>query len=133
MLVIAWAGMRGVVTVAAVQTIPAGTPHAATVVLAAFLVALITLVLFGLTLPTVIARMRSVRRAAEDKRDAVQALLRRIGEAAIDTLGPLEEQTIDGEPLDPELVTTMKDRIIPRLVSGSRQFRRPSRTPRADG
>ncbi len=48
---IAWAGMRGVVTVAAAQTIPAGTPHRATVVLAAFLVALITLVLFGLTLP----------------------------------------------------------------------------------
>ncbi len=54
-LVVAWAGMRGVVTVAAAQTIPAGTPHRATVVLAAFLVALITLVLFGLTLPTVIA------------------------------------------------------------------------------
>ena len=55
--------------------------------LAAFLVALITLVLFGLTLPTVIRRMRFESESAEDKQDAVQALLRQIGESAVDTLG----------------------------------------------
>lgn len=121
--VVGWAGMRGVVTVAAVQTIPAGTPQVDTVVLAAFLVALITLVLFGLTLPMVIARMSFAAESAEDKRDSVQSLLRRVGEDAIDTLGPLEEQTIGGEPIDPELVTTMKDRIVPGIVSGSSQFR----------
>ena len=120
-LVLAWAGMRGVVTVAAVQTIPPGTPHAATVVLAAFLVALITLVIFGLTLPTVIAKMRFSAEDAADKRDSVQALMRRVGEEAIDALGPLEEQTVDGEPLDPELVSMMKDRVVPRLVSAARQ------------
>ncbi|GAA1672243.1 sodium:proton antiporter [Kribbella yunnanensis] len=120
-LVLAWAGMRGVVTVAAVQTIPAGTPHVATVVLAAFLVALFTLVVFGLTLPWVIARMKFQSESREDKRDATQALLRRIGESAIDAMGPLEEQLVEGEPLDPELVATMKERIIPRLVSASRQ------------
>ncbi|TDD61616.1 sodium:proton antiporter [Kribbella antibiotica] len=121
-LVLAWAGMRGVVTVAAVQTIPAETPHAATVVLAAFLVALFTLVVFGLTLPWVIARLKFQSESAEDKRDATQALLRQIGAAAIDAMGPLEEQTVAGEPLDPELVSTMKERIIPRLVSASRQL-----------
>ncbi|WP_328321563.1 sodium:proton antiporter [Kribbella sp. NBC_00382] len=121
--VVGWAGMRGVVTVAAVQTIPAGTPQVDTVVLAAFLIALITLVLFGLTLPMVIARMSFAAESAEDKRDSVQSLLRRVGEDAIDTLGPLEEQTIGGEPLDPELVTTMKDRIVPGIVSGSSQLR----------
>ncbi|MET9311914.1 sodium:proton antiporter [Kribbella sp. NPDC003505] len=123
LLVLAWAGMRGVVTVAAAQTIPAGTPHRATVVLAAFIVALITLVLFGLSLPAVIARMRFRPESAEDKRDSVQALMRRIGESAIDAVGPLEEQTVDGEPLDPVVVSTLKDRIVPRLVSGSRQLR----------
>jgi len=121
MLVLAWAGMRGVVTVAAVQTIPPDVPHVATVVLAAFLVALFTLVVFGLTLPWVIARLKFRSETAEEKRDATQALLRRIGESAIDTMGPLEEQTIAGERLDPELVETMKDRIIPRLVSASRE------------
>lgn len=121
MLVLGWAGMRGVVTVAAVQTIPADTPHAATVVLAAFLVALFTLVVFGLTLPWLISRMKFASESAEDKRDATQSLLRRIGESAIDAMGPLEEQTVGGEPLDPAMVTTMKERIIPRLVSASRQ------------
>ncbi|MBB5835488.1 cation:proton antiporter [Kribbella italica] len=121
--VIGWAGMRGVVTVAAVQTIPAGTPHVDTVVLAAFLVALITLVLFGLTLPMVIARMNFRPESADDKRDSVQALLRQVGESAIDALGPLEEQTVDGEPLDPDLVSTMKERIVPRLVAGTRELR----------
>jgi CPA1 family monovalent cation:H+ antiporter len=121
-LVLAWAGMRGVVTVAAAQTIPAGTPHRATVVLAAFLVALVTLVLFGLSLPAVIARMRFSSEDASERRDSVQALLRQVGESAIDTLGPLEEQTVDGVPLDPEVVSTMKQ-IVPRIVSGSQQVR----------
>jgi NhaP-type Na+/H+ or K+/H+ antiporter len=122
-LVLGWAGMRGVVTVAAVQTIPGGTPHVATVVLAAFLVALITLVLFGLTLPMVISRMRFATESAEDKRDSVHSLMRRVGEAAIDALGPLEEQTIDGAPLDPEVVEALKERIVPGLVSGNQQVR----------
>jgi CPA1 family monovalent cation:H+ antiporter len=123
LLVLAWAGMRGVVTVAAVQTIPAGTPHRATVVLAAFIVALITLVAFGLSLPAVIARMHFRPETDEDKRDAVQALMRQIGEAAIDAVGPLEEQTVDGEPLDPDVVHALKERIVPRLVTGSRELR----------
>ena len=121
-LVLAWAGMRGVVTVAAAQTIPIGTAHRATVVLAAFLVALITLALFGLTLPALIARMRFRPESAEEKRDSVQALLRQVGESAIDALGPLEEQTIEGERLDPAVVSTMKERIVPRIVSASRQL-----------
>ncbi len=119
-VVIAWAGMRGAITVAAAQTIPAGTPHRATVVLAAFLVALITLVFFGLTLPVVIRRMRFESESTEEKQDAIQALLRRVGESAVDTLGPLEEQTIDGEPVDPELASTLKERILPRMLTGVR-------------
>ncbi len=120
---IAWAGMRGVVTVAAAQTIPAGTTHRATVVLAAFLVALITLVLFGLTLPAVIRRMGFESESAEEKRDAVQGLLHRVGESAVDALGPLEQQTIDGERIDPELTGTLQERILPRLLAGVRETR----------
>ncbi|MEI7056303.1 sodium:proton antiporter [Nocardioides sp. CCNWLW239] len=118
---IGWAGMRGVVTVAAAQTIPAGTSHRATVVLAAFLVALITLVLFGLTLPAVIRRMRFPGESSQDRHDAFRALLRQVGEDAIDALGPLESQTIDGEPIDPQLVTKLKDRILPRVLAGVRE------------
>jgi hypothetical protein len=48
--------------------------------------------------------------------------MRQIGEAAIDAVGPLDQQTVEGEPLDPVVVSTLKDRIVPRLVSGSRQL-----------
>jgi CPA1 family monovalent cation:H+ antiporter len=120
-LVLAWAGMRGVVTVAAVQSIPVGTPHRATVILVAFFVALVTLLLFGLTLPTLIARMAFSPESTEDKRDAFQALLRQVGESALDALGPLEEQTIDGVPVDPQLVTTMKEQVLPRILAGARR------------
>lgn len=118
-LALAWAGMRGVVTVAAAQTIPAGSPHRNTVVLVAFLVALVTLVAFGLTLPALIGRLRFRTVSEEERRDAVQALLRQIGESAVDTLGPLEEQTIDGEPVDPALAAELRDRILPRIVSAT--------------
>jgi monovalent cation/hydrogen antiporter len=122
-LALAWAGMRGVVTVAAAQTIPAGTPQRSTVVLAAFLVALITLVLFGLSLPALIRRLRFRRPSVRERHRAVQELLHQVGESAIDTLGPLEEQTIDGAPVDPKLVERMKDRILPRLITGAAQVR----------
>lgn len=119
--VLAWAGMRGVVTVAAAQTIPASTAHRATVVLAAFLVALITLVLFGLSLPVVIRRCDFHSESPEERRDSVRALLKRVGESAIDTLGPLEEQTVDGDPVDPELAERMRDRVLPRVIAGVQQ------------
>ncbi|WGL50991.1 sodium:proton antiporter [Nocardioides sp. BP30] len=130
MLVLAWAGMRGVVTVAAAQTIPVGTPHRATVILAAFFVALITLVLFGLTLPALIARMRFTPATEEERHDAVQGLLRRVGETAIDSLGPLREQTIDGQPLDPALVHTMEESVLPRLIAATKDTREGPPVPR---
>ncbi|MBZ5740638.1 cation:proton antiporter [Nocardioides mangrovi] len=123
LVVIAWAGMRGVVTVAAAQTIPVGTPHRATIVLAAFLVALITLVLFGLTLPLVIRRMGFEAESAEDKRDAFQSLLRSVGETALDTVGPVDEQTVDGIPVDPQIATMLKEQVLPRMLTGVREVR----------
>ncbi|MEU6850570.1 sodium:proton antiporter [Actinacidiphila alni] len=125
LLVIAWAGMRGVVTVAAAQTIPVDTPHRSTVILAAFFVALITLALFGLTLPGLIAAMRFPGESREDQRDATGALMRRIGGAAIDAVGPVEEQTIGGKPIDPEVATLMKERVVPGLIAATRTGERP--------
>ena len=50
-LVIGWAGMRGVVTLAAAFVIPATTPHREVLLLASFTVVAGTLLLQGLTLP----------------------------------------------------------------------------------
>ena len=52
--VLAWSGMRGVVTVAAAQSLPDSTPFRPQIVLIAFVVAGTTLLAQGLTLPGVI-------------------------------------------------------------------------------
>lgn len=57
-VIVVWAGMRGAVTLAAAQTLPAETPDRSLLVLVAFLVATGSLLLQGGTLPWVIARVR---------------------------------------------------------------------------
>jgi CPA1 family monovalent cation:H+ antiporter len=52
--VVIWAGMRGAVTVAAAQTLPADTPHRSVVVLIAFAVAALSLALQGGTIGPVL-------------------------------------------------------------------------------
>ncbi|MBL3700950.1 cation:proton antiporter [Leucobacter luti] len=54
---LSWSGMRGVVTLAAAQSIPVGIPYRAQIILIAFGVAVITLLLHGLTLPLVIRKL----------------------------------------------------------------------------
>ncbi len=53
-----------------------------------------------------------------------------VGEAAIDRPGPPEEQTIDGELVDPELAAQMKDRVLLRILSGVQQVREAGRAAR---
>ncbi|CAN5429091.1 hypothetical protein BH10ACT4_BH10ACT4_01420 [soil metagenome] len=57
-VILGLSGMRGVVTVAAVQTIPEGTEMRDSLVLVAFAVAIVTLVVHGLLLPPVVRRLR---------------------------------------------------------------------------
>ena len=56
--VIVWAGMRGVVTLAAAQTLDRETPDRALLVFVALLVAIISLVLQGFTLPWVVRLLK---------------------------------------------------------------------------
>ncbi|PRI09994.1 cation:proton antiporter [Leucobacter massiliensis] len=56
-VVLSWSGMRGVVTLAAAQSIPTEVPYRPQLVLAAFAVAVATLLLHGLTLPAFIRRL----------------------------------------------------------------------------
>lgn len=53
-VVLAWSGMRGTITLAAAQTLPTDTPYRAELILIAFVVAVTTLLLQGITLPWVI-------------------------------------------------------------------------------
>lgn len=52
--VVGWAGMRGVVTLAAVFLLPADTPHRPVLVMIAFVVTVGTLLIQGLTLPALL-------------------------------------------------------------------------------
>ncbi len=56
--IIIWAGMRGVVTLAAAQTLPAETHSRPMLVLIAFVVAALSLLLQGGTLPSLIKRLK---------------------------------------------------------------------------
>ncbi len=120
-VVLVWAGMRGVVTLAASQTIPEGTALRSEVVLIAFVVAVATLIGFGTTLPAVIRWAQFEDASAEDKRQEFQSLFTAVTEAAVQELGPLEEQSIDGVPLAPAVMERIRSFVRPltRLVGQS--------------
>lgn len=55
-VILVWGGMRGAITLAAAQTLPTNTPHRSILILIAFLVAAVSLVIQGLSIPWVVAR-----------------------------------------------------------------------------
>jgi CPA1 family monovalent cation:H+ antiporter len=69
--VVSWAGMRGVVTLAAVFLLPTDTPNRELLALAAFVVVAGTLLLHGLTLPWLVRRLGL--RGPDPAEDALQA------------------------------------------------------------
>ncbi|WP_350346907.1 sodium:proton antiporter [Agromyces sp. G08B096] len=81
--VIVWAGMRGAVTLAAAQTLPADTPARSLLVLTAFFVAAISLIGQGGTLPWIV---RAVKPAGVDpaataaERSEIDRLLRDVAQ-----------------------------------------------------
>jgi NhaP-type Na+/H+ or K+/H+ antiporter len=88
-IVLGWAGMRGVVTLAAAQSLPRDTPYYEQLVLIAFTVAIVTLLVQGGTLPLVIrwTGIRGSDRAA-DRRE-LATLLDEMEAAGLATLdGP---------------------------------------------
>lgn len=109
--VIVWAGMRGVVTLAAAQTLPAG-PIQALLVFVAFLVAVGGLMLQGFTLPWLVRALRlegsggSGPTADEQRRLDDQM---RIAAAARLTDGRLTRR--DGTVFPPELVERVGARL----------------------
>ena len=97
--VLSWAGMRGVVTLAAAFAIPPEMPGRDAVLFLAFVVTVGTLLLQGLTLPAVIRRL-DVRdtQGAQDalaeaaaKQAAAEAALHRLDEMAADAEHPVPD------------------------------------------
>lgn len=107
-VVLSWAGMRGVVTLAAAQSLPVDTPYRAQLVLIAFTVAIVTLLVQGGTLPVLI-RLSGVRgndRTA-DRRE-LASLLDDIGKAGVGALENPDFELPNGQKVDPDLVERVR-------------------------
>jgi len=119
--VIAWAGMRGVVTLAAAFVLPPDTPHRAVLVLAALVVVAGTLLVQGLTLPGLVRRLRLP--PPDPAEDALQeaAVLNDMTQVALAKLDELRR------PEDPdEVVTRLRDRLRDRTDSAWERLGRQS-------
>ncbi|MFD2422361.1 Na+/H+ antiporter [Amycolatopsis pigmentata] len=119
--VISWAGMRGVVTLAAAFVLPVATPQRAVLVLAAFVVVAGTLLLQGTTLPRLVRvlRLPPPDPAEDDLQEAV--LLQDMTRAG---LARLEEIRIPSDP--PEVLDRLRDKEIYRSDSAWERLGRAS-------
>ncbi|SER83602.1 cation:proton antiporter [Lentzea albida] len=110
--VLAWSGMRGVVTVAAAQTLPEDLPHRDELILIAFTVAILTLVVQGGSLPLVI-RWLGIRGNDEEHERREYARLASELVTASRTL--LESDALcreNGEPFDEHLLEQTLERVV---------------------
>jgi CPA1 family monovalent cation:H+ antiporter len=98
---ISWAGMRGVVSLAAAQTLPLATPYRSLLLTCTIAVILGTLVVQGLSLPTVIKALRLPGDPGDELRREREAARTEAGKAINDAVereiadGTLPQQEID--------------------------------------
>lgn len=107
-VVLGWSGMRGVVTLAAAQSLPADTPYRSQLVLIAFTVAVVTLLLQGGTLPWVIRWTRIGGSDKEADHRELRALLGDLGAAGLAVLDNPENEAWGGEEPDPEIIKRVR-------------------------
>ncbi|WP_225215233.1 cation:proton antiporter domain-containing protein [Cellulomonas avistercoris] len=109
-VVLVWAGMRGVVTLAAAQSLPSDTPQRSLLVLVAFVVAAGTLLVQGATLPWLTRRLGLTGRDVED-RAALDELRADLQRAALQRLEDPRLRQADGTPFPPETVERARQRL----------------------
>ena len=107
-IVLGWAGMRGVVTLAAAQSLPQATPYREQLILIAFTVALVTLLLQGGTLPLVIrwVKIQGADRVA-DRRE-LATLLDEMSAAGIEALESPTFELPDGGTVDQDILDRVR-------------------------
>ena len=106
---VSWAGMRGVVTLAAAFTLPEDTPERDVLILLALLIVGATLLIQGATLPWVLRRLRL--RGPDPAEDALQAaaIQQRATAVGIERLSEITDDA-DGD----EIVARVRDRSLER-------------------
>ncbi|MGX7680735.1 Na+/H+ antiporter [Jatrophihabitans sp. DSM 45814] len=104
-VVVWWAGMRGVATVALALAIPttvdsgAEFPARDRILFIAFAVVLVTLVVQGVTLPSLV-KLLKVRAVDNDRDDEEAALIERAAHAAAEALNHLQDELDSSLPVD---------------------------------
>ncbi len=101
-VVLVWAGMRGAITLAAVQTLPTSTDSRALLVLVAFVVAVGTLLVQGSTLPYLVRWLKLD--APDDDGEERRALRADLTAARMSRLDADDLRRPDGEPFDAEML-----------------------------
>ena len=119
--IVSWAGMRGVVTLAAVLVLPEDLEHRSVLILAALVVVGGTLTLQGFTLPALVRGLGV--RGPDQREDALnQASLMQLATAA--GVERLHELRTDDDP--PEVVNMLKRRTQERGLAAWERLGRPS-------
>ncbi|TDE91705.1 sodium:proton antiporter [Occultella glacieicola] len=114
-VVLGWSGMRGVVTLAAAQSLPRDLPYRPQLILVAFTVALVTLLLQGGTLPALIGRLRVTGASAERERDDLASLLEEISTTGLATVS---DTALEGEePVEPTILTRVRAESVLRAAA----------------
>ena len=126
-VLLVWAGMRGVVTLAAAQSVPAGTPHRAVMILVAFTVAAGTLLVQGATLPWVVRRLGLAGASNRGESDRI-ALRDELDAAAAGIVDDPDLARPDGTAYHPDVVTRVRADVIRRTEARPR-----TRSPRPTG
>ncbi|WP_420819080.1 cation:proton antiporter [Nocardioides oleivorans] len=120
--VLSWAGMRGVVTLAAALTIGPEVEERTLLITVAFVVAVASLLLYGGTLPLLIRWLGVTGTDPTKQRDEVVDLFGDITSTAVTALGPLDAIVIDGQKIDPavaEQSLSWLDRIEERRADAT--------------
>lgn len=114
-LVLSWSGMRGVVTLAAAQSLPEETPYHPQLVLIAFTVAVVTLVLQGTTLPWLIRLLKVEGANVQEDRHQVAQLLEEISTQGLTVLDTPEQVLGDNTEVDPRVVERVRSDTLLRI------------------
>lgn len=133
--VLTWAGMRGVVTVAAAQSLPDG-PYRRQLILLAFAVAIITLIVQGGTLPLLIRRIGIRGSDVAADRRSLATLIDEISEAglaALDTETPGDEQAAEASGPDPDVIERVRQDTLLRSAAAWERAERAQSDDPADG
>ncbi len=129
-VVLVWAGMRGVVTLAAAQSLPNNTPYRSPLILIAFTVAIVTLLVQGGTLPWVIRKLGITGSDAVADRRELAGLLEEMSNAGLAAIDHPDDAVADGRTYDPDVVERVrKDTMLRVEAQWERAEREGSENP----